>query len=837
MAKAMARAGITAEGEYATATDSITSTTKFLSNITPDQAKAIIEGSDEGEGALYAMIAAALPDDALRGMQVKFGDRYTADFVELARKTMSTDNPALSAIFSGEAWTLNEVLDELGGKNDQFSREKLRNFATAIHTSIEGLENYRDALGTLTYADLMADTGELEKKFNDLGGILNTVADSTQSVSEWMTTITTKYPDLMQYMSDTPTLMEKLVEKMSDINNQVMRQQFQEYMNSRDFWKSTIRGGENGIEALLKDNPAALDWLNAQNITNTQELVDLLQALPTMREGETKDAMMAVYNALNQAIEGTDITLRGDAFTGLTQQFTAWIAQTMRTEISALEAQRDALEKVNKQRRYEVDLLNAQNKLQDALNEKKRIYRAGVGFVYEADQKAIKEAKEGLEEVKREKDISAITKQIETLNEEATRWETYWDTRTKENQETLFTKIWGPDNMDSFRTALFGGSNVDMKTILMGNNNGGSLASAIWGAAGDKNSWWEKTFGTSTGSLKDFFTGEFLIELDKKLNGDGGSGGGEEDERVTRVKKAYEKMTALKKADQAGYDVNVDEWNTALAEFKSAYDAAYNARLINDEWDYNYGTYGFDGKTVISWGSPKALAARVGELRRSGPEPAKEPTWFERWVSENSAAQHNYVETESFPLIFSDGFAEYVEETLGGQWGKRGVMNVYKAQKEAVDAGTAGYLSIPEEIKQLYRTWSATRSSAPSVPNTLSTNSSGTLNLVPSLINELGTEAIITPAGTLTALPSHSGIVPADITKNLWALGEVAPSLLRLMGGPAGAPKLLANALSGTDESININNLQMEVNADETFDVDAFVTEIKQRVALTKHTR
>lgn len=60
--------------------------------------------------------------------------------------------------------------------------------------------------------------------------------------------------------------------------------------------------------------------------------------------------MMAVYNALNEAVEGTDITLRGDEFKGLAQQFTAWIAQTMRTEISALEAQRDALEKVNKQR-------------------------------------------------------------------------------------------------------------------------------------------------------------------------------------------------------------------------------------------------------------------------------------------------------------------------------------------------------------------------------------------------------------------------------------------------------------------------------------------------------
>ena len=43
----------------------------------------------------------------------------------------------------------------------------------------------------------------------------------------------------------------------------------------------------------------------------------------------------------------------------------------------------------------------------------------------------------------------------------------------------------------------------------------------------------------------------------------------------------------------------------------------------------------------------------------------------------------------------------------------------------------------------------------------------GTLDLIPSLINERGTEAIITPSGTITALPTHTGIVPADITRNL----------------------------------------------------------------------
>jgi hypothetical protein len=42
-----------------------------------------------------------------------------------------------------------------------------------------------------------------------------------------------------------------------------------------------------------------------------------------------------------------------------------------------------------------------------------------------------------------------------------------------------------------------------------------------------------------------------------------------------------------------------------------------------------------------------------------------------------------------------------------------------------------------------------------------------------------GTEAIVTPNGTITALPSHTGIVPADLTRNLYKLGEVAPNLIR----------------------------------------------------------
>ena len=76
------------------------------------------------------------------------------------------------------------------------------------------------------------------------------------------------------------------------------------------------------------------------------------------------------------------------------------------------------------------------------------------------------------------------------------------------------------------------------------------------------------------------------------------------------------------------------------------------------------------------------------------------------------------------------------------------------------------------------------------------------------MINELGTEAIITPQGTLTALPSKTGIVPADITENLWELGELAPNFVKLIDRYPEYLSGKANA-SVTDESFNITNFTM----------------------------
>lgn len=105
-----------------------------------------------------------------------------------------------------------------------------------------------------------------------------------------------------------------------------------------------------------------------------------------------------------------------------------------------------------------------------------------------------------------------------------------------------------------------------------------------------------------------------------------------------------------------------------------------------------------------------------------------------------------------------------------------------------------------------------------------------------SLINELGTEGIITPSGTLTALPAKSGIVPADITRNVWQLGEVAPTLIAQLGS-------LVNqkAFTGTPQSVvneegqYIDNLTMNVYPTKDYDMDALLAEARAKVRLTRH--
>ena len=101
-------------------------------------------------------------------------------------------------------------------------------------------------------------------------------------------------------------------------------------------------------------------------------------------------------------------------------------------------------------------------------------------------------------------------------------------------------------------------------------------------------------------------------------------------------------------------------------------------------------------------------------------------------------------------------------------------------------------------------------------------------------INEFGTEGIVTPYGTLTALPAKSGVVPADLTKNLFELGAVAPTLIRRMEQ---RDILERSSNSSEDNSMSIQNFYAEFETGDGFDFEKLLVQARQYVALSKQNR
>lgn len=87
-------------------------------------------------------------------------------------------------------------------------------------------------------------------------------------------------------------------------------------------------------------------------------------------------------------------------------------------------------EKANEETEKELELARLQEALANAQKEKtKRVWREGIGWVWEADQEAIREAQEALDEFNNEQEIDTLEKQkeeaISAIEEQIDAWEKY----------------------------------------------------------------------------------------------------------------------------------------------------------------------------------------------------------------------------------------------------------------------------------------------------------------------------------------------------------------------------------------------------------------------------
>ena len=595
-----------------------------------------------------------------------------------------------------------------------------------------------------------------------------------------------------------------------------------------------------------------------------------------------------------------------DIFDTQQEILTKYATSTLETEISNLESIRDSLDEVNKQREKEIELIKAKEALENASKEKKRVYRAGVGFVYTTDQEAVKSAQEKVDELERQRDKDDIQYQIGSLQQQKEILENIKDNeQLKALQETATDTLEALGVNGALVTAILSGSKEEFYAAIKS-----GLDKDIGDKATDVNneiaSEKERAYYEAKAQLEAFQQG-------KKFTGKFEQTNGVDD----YSKPIYESLTEEDVAEYGGigpnflanmpyspyYSVGKSKEETLLANVSSAAkefkETNSNANIqsvsgifsktesrrmeLANPWDKTTtGIFGLSSKVM---GIPdeyqmngsqniknlkyaiQDAAGTIGEWRSFN----SNYTSLDEALSGEEVKGKNIVivNMANDKMIYKDKDGQFWTmsgyDPHGSVWRDDGVANRDWTIWNKNNGFTMRYLMDPvlgqfvqiennsdlKKYANYKRKWDNDKSvyvmekvndgSGYYLPYDRykelllsGTYASGTLSAPGgrSMINENGLESIITPSGTITSLPAKSGIVPADLTRNLWALGEVAPNLIARLGGNSLQTN---NSNSVTDNSINISNLDATFYTEEGFDGEAFLRDLKSQVILTSN--
>ena len=785
-----------------------------------------------GVGEIIQAYAEALKDEGdLIGRSVWANTEKTeltdSGYSYLLKQLKSLDIDAVNAVLSGETYTLNEALklqgqyQGTGSANERWVNGILENFATSLGVSVKDLGNYSNIYGALTLAETYLQTSEFTDKIQGYTDLISNIAEGAGDVSGWMNTIVSQFPELIKYMSDIPTLFSQIGNKLQQLANSELRTQFQDIASNSEFY-SSIK--EEFYSGLTSEQKAALDAYGAAGVTSVSDLLKYVQT--------TGDE--SVLDRLKEVIKDEKVT--SAYLKSYFDSITSYRSKMLESEIENLTTQRDMLKEINSQREYENKLIEARLKLENAEKNKKKVYRAGVGMVYEADQAEIKAAQEALKNLETEKQTAELNKQIEILQDQKDRLEGIAD---QINAETMQKGLEGyyKDHLEAV------GPDGFYKSIVNGVQGISEYLSQLLNEEVERNKEEKANYYSVDESGK--ITGELAEAWQAVLDSENLSQYNAAISNYYDVAKdakkngvTDEQIAALGKYEHEYYVDSENKSNEYKRKFHvDALSATQESDVskLQKVIPYSIRVKDKDGNTWIGWTNGDSLAGSsytgdiLGDLKRG-----KEAFI---WDSEGNLL---YPGDNTFkPTDDDKNFDEYAKRVAAASGYKTLIFaGNYGGDEAALYQGGQIYKIL--HSKNSKGLWNDKKDESGYALGISEAAAEGSLGLKGdlSLINEFGTEAIITPNGTITALPSGTGVVPADITKNLWTLGEIAPALLRFMTSRLVPDVIGKSALVTTqDDSFNIGNLEMNVTADSTFDVNKFVASVKAKADLTRNTR
>lgn len=304
-----------------------------------------------------------------------------------------------------------------------------------------------------------------------------------------------------------------------------------------------------------------------------------------------------------------------------------------------------------------------------------------------------------------------------------------------------------------------------------------------------------------------------------------------------------EKFAKLQEEKRTNALNELDEFYKDYEEAVSAMNSGWNTAGIERQQELIENVKSAYGKYSDAYTAASGLGADVSDYSENGKikqNAADSKSWDRAKFIENVSGFESGASIVSFSFDGVDYSGVKIEENkLSGDNHNR-LNDIVKqlTGKEEATTGDLVYLNGHLYIRRSKGHWAVLEDDAPAnrvrakyflAKGSLSTQSGLTM------LNEFGTEGIITPQGTLTALPSKTGIVPADITKNVWELGEVAPTLV------ASLKSLTQKSISGNagsttyEEGQYIDNLTMNVYPTKDYDMDKLLREARAKVGLTRH--
>ena len=801
------------------------------------------------------------------------GDMLTArDAVDGLRKSLNMSQKQLKEFANSK--DLSVIADKFGATGDALYKiidqinlvdeDGITTIAHAMNMTVQEFEkaNADGAFNWLTTDVAIGGIDKLNEKMQTFNDLLSAASEGSLLTSENLNKIANQFPTLLRgideagkYTTDlsSDNILDNIIRMMTDEDS--LREIYSGLFSGSVAKDSAIW---NNFMTLGKGSEIASDSTLEQDIKDRvkkagsySDIVDLFAT----------DEMAEYNNAFKEYVASMyPITDLLDTQAKILEEYGKY---TLETEISNLESIRDSLDDVNKQREKELELIKAKEALENASKEKKRVYRAGVGFVYTTDQEAVKSAQEKVDELERQRDKDNIQYQIDSLQQ----------------QKEILENIENNKQLESLIDTA--------EKILDGDGSSGGIAGII----------------TAVNSItSDEFVGKIkeqvkagITEATQKTNEEAKKNAGMDYQNAINEAQAFQEGKVFTGYDKNGNPISRPMTDEEKKEFggqtpaeiaqnpNSPYYAAakqkeedliknvINTRQIFHDLGGEFSSDDpfqneNDDKIFKSEGSKRVKITNEGGLLAAF-EIGGYFDWEKNTKQFNTSDKKGGAKVLRYAKQNPDGTFEKMEkfdnaenmtikEAIDSLEGPAAIMNLdgknyimYKGadgktyemyawdfahERWAKPGDAAGYSSIWNNKDSSYFR-GRNEIKAPDLINMFiqgSSYASGTLSAPGgrSLINENGLESIITPSGTITSLPAKSGIVPADLTRNLWALGEVAPNLIARLGGNNLQTN---NSNSVTDNSINIQNLDATFNTQSDFDGRRFLTDLRNQVILT----